>query len=69
MNVPLGEILAGQMGTEPPAGTVFVCASGVRSAQAVAALQARGFTGLASLRGDWAASRTLSCPRRSPGTR
>lgn len=48
VNVPLGDILAG---TTPQGPAVVVCAGGVRSAQAVAALEDRGVTGLVSLRG------------------
>lgn len=51
INVPLGDILAGTTPDELENGGVIVCAAGVRSAQAVAALEARGLTGLASLRG------------------
>ncbi|OFT82692.1 ThiF family adenylyltransferase [Corynebacterium sp. HMSC29G08] len=51
INVPLGRILDGENPNKLENGGVIVCASGVRSAQAVAALQARGLTGLASLRG------------------
>lgn len=51
VNVPLGEILAGTTPPELENGAVVVCAGGVRAAQAVAALEARGVAGLASLRG------------------
>lgn len=51
INVPLGEILNGYTPPELENGGVLICAMGVRSAQAVAALEARGVTGLASLRG------------------
>lgn len=54
VNVPLGQIIAGETRAEPAPGTVVVCASGVRSAEAVAVLQARGVTGIASLRGGMA---------------
>lgn len=51
INVPLGEILAGYTPPELENGGVMVCAQGVRSAHAVAALEARGVVGVASLRG------------------
>ncbi|MDK8305959.1 MULTISPECIES: ThiF family adenylyltransferase [Corynebacterium] len=51
INVPLGEILNGYTPPELENGGVLICASGVRSAQAVAALNARGIRGVASLRG------------------
>lgn len=51
INVPLGRILAGEDPDELENGGVLVCAAGVRSAQAVATLESRGATGLASLRG------------------
>ena len=50
VHVPLAEILAGTT-PEIENGAVVVCASGVRSAQAVQALTSRGVPGLASLRG------------------
>lgn len=56
INVPLGDILAGATPDELENGGVIVCAAGVRSAQAVAALEARGVSGLASLRGGLAGS-------------
>ena len=51
INVPLGAILDGHTPPELENGGVLTCASGVRSAQAVAALNARGIRGVASLRG------------------
>lgn len=51
INVPLGRILNGYTPPELENGGVLICASGVRSAQAVAALNARGIRGVASLRG------------------
>lgn len=51
INVPLGAILDGYTPPELENGGVLICASGVRSAQAVAALNARGIRGVASLRG------------------
>lgn len=51
LNVPLGDILGGYAPPEAENGAVVVCARGVRSAQAVAALESRGVRGLASLRG------------------
>ena len=51
INVPLGVILDGYTPPELENGGVLICASGVRSAQAVAALNARGIRGVASLRG------------------
>lgn len=51
INVPLGRILDGYTPPELENGGVLICASGVRSAQAVAALNERGVHGVASLRG------------------
>ena len=51
INVPLGQIMEGETPDELENGGVIVCASGVRSSEAVAILEARGLTGLASLRG------------------
>lgn len=51
INVPLGTIIDGYTPPEAAPGTIVVCARGARSAQAVAALDARGVTGTASLRG------------------
>ncbi|MEX3505076.1 ThiF family adenylyltransferase [Corynebacterium sp. LK2510] len=51
VNYPLGDILAGVTPDEAENGAVVVCARGMRSAQAVEALTARGVHGLASLRG------------------
>ncbi len=52
-HLPLDEILAGEnpAGLGPDDFAVIQCASGVRSAQAVAALRERGFTNVVSLRG------------------
>ena len=43
--------MEGETPDELENGGVIVCASGVRSSEAVAILEARGLTGLASLRG------------------
>ncbi|MCT2338596.1 ThiF family adenylyltransferase [Corynebacterium sp. p3-SID1056] len=51
INVPLGTIINGYTPPELENGGVVICASGVRSAQAVAALAERGVRGVASLRG------------------
>ena len=51
INVPLAEILGGYTPPEVENGAVVVCARGARSAHAVDALERRGVTGLASLRG------------------
>lgn len=51
INVPLGRIVDGYTPPELENGGVVICASGVRSAQAVAALAERGVRGVASLRG------------------
>ncbi len=51
INVPLGRIIDGYTPPELENGGVLICASGVRSAQAVAALNERGVHGVASLRG------------------
>ena len=51
INVPLGRIINGYTPPELENGGVVICASGVRSAQAVAALAERGVRGVASLRG------------------
>lgn len=51
INVPLGRIVNGYTPPELENGGVVICASGVRSAQAVAALAERGVRGVASLRG------------------
>ncbi|WP_342319548.1 ThiF family adenylyltransferase [Corynebacterium mayonis] len=62
VNVPLDEILAGRTPAEAENGAVVVCARGARSAQAVAALEARGVRGLASLRGGLQRYRSDSAP-------
>ncbi|CAM3108110.1 MULTISPECIES: ThiF family adenylyltransferase [Corynebacterium] len=51
INVPLGRVLDGYTPPELAGGGVLICASGARSARAVAALEARGVRGVASLRG------------------
>ncbi|WP_080794385.1 ThiF family adenylyltransferase [Corynebacterium pacaense] len=53
VNVPLSAIRAGEIPTEVETGSevVFYCASGVRSAQAVAILHAAGFSSMSSLDG------------------
>lgn len=58
VNVPLAEILSADgvpevvaRGVDKPYPVVLYCAGGVRSAQAVAALEERGVSGLSSLRG------------------
>ena len=54
INVPLAEILGGYTPPEVDNGAVVVCAHGTRSAHAVDALERRGITELASLRGGLA---------------
>lgn len=60
INVPLGTIIDGYTPPEAQPGTIVVCARGARSTQAVAALDARGVTGTASLRGGVEQFRPLS---------
>lgn len=50
VNVPLADILAGET-PQIENGAVVVCASGIRSAQAVEILSQRGVPGVASLKG------------------
>ncbi len=52
---PLGELLEGDIGLEPAARYLLVCAHGVRSRAAAEFLRSRGFRDVWSLRGGLAA--------------